>query len=44
MENRFRIKEINAEERVTFQNKVHSRDVRKETKRVDRDNRTKLKV
>ena len=44
MENRFRIKEINAEERVAFQNKVNSRDVHKETKRVDRDNRTKLKV
>ena len=27
MENHFRIKEINAEERVTFRNKVNSRDV-----------------
>ena len=44
MENHFRIKEINAEERVTFQNKVNSRDVHKEKKRVERDNRTKLKV
>ena len=44
MENRFRIKEINAEERVAFQKKVNSRDVHKETKRVDQDNRTKLKV
>ena len=44
LENHFRIKEINAEERVTFQNKVNSRDVHKEGKSVDRDNRTKLKV
>jgi len=35
MENHFRIKEINVEERVTFQNKVNSRDVHKETKRVE---------
>ena len=35
MENHFRIKEINAEERVTFQKKVNSRDVRQETKRFE---------
>ena len=32
MENDFRVKEINAEERETFQNKGNSRDVYKETK------------
>ena len=35
MENRYRIKEIYAEEGVTFQNRVNSRDVHKETKRVE---------
>ena len=32
VENDFRVKEINAEERETFQNKGNSRDVYKETK------------
>ena len=35
VENDFRIKEINAEERVTFQNKGNWRDVYKETKLVE---------
>ena len=34
-ENDFRIKEINAEEKVTFQNKGNGRDVYKETKLVE---------
>ena len=34
-ENDFRIKEINAEERVTFQNKGNLREVYKETKLVE---------
>ena len=32
MENDFRIKEINAKERVTFHNEENKRDVHKETK------------
>ena len=34
-ENDFRIKEINAEQKVTFQNKGNGRDVYKETKLVE---------
>ena len=35
MENDFRVREINAKDRATFQNERNERDVRKETKFVE---------